>query len=152
MGEVTAEEAAAAEGRAPGAVAPIPPRQRETVRAEGFAPLVGEAEKSGMIDNAEAYKAAAMKRRERTGGGGKVYISAAAEAQAHGVSVQAVNRARAEAETAKGGEFDKGIAEAQITPEVCARKKAMLYPRCAQAAAKMTSSIATHPLRSQLNS
>ena len=118
LGPVTAEEAAAAEGRAPGVAAPIAPRPRETVRAEGFAPLVREAEKSGMIENAEAYKAAAMRRRERNGGGGgKVYISAAAEAQAHGVSVQAANRARAEAETAKGGEFDKAIAEAKIPLE-----------------------------------
>src|SRR5208282_4010363 len=35
--------------------------------AEGYAALVAQFEKSGMIENAEAYAAAAMKRRERAG-------------------------------------------------------------------------------------
>jgi hypothetical protein len=88
-----------------------------TARAEAFAPLVAQYEKSGMVENAEAYRDAAKKRHDKYGGGTiQVYKSAHAEAEAHGMSVGQVNAERAALEEEYGPKLDAALAQHDMRP------------------------------------
>ena len=74
-------------------------------------PAASAFEKSGMIDNAEAYQAAAKKRREQGGGSSaiKVFTSAEAQARYNGTTVKEENAKRAALVAEHGPRFDEAM-------------------------------------------
>jgi hypothetical protein len=88
-------------------------KQRSTMMVS--LPAAAVFERSGMIENAEAYQAAAKKRREQNGGSSvRVFTNAAAEARAHGSTVKEANAARAALETEHGARFDGAMKASDI--------------------------------------
>ena len=96
----------------------IEPEQGQVARTkvEGFSPTVAAVDKSGMIENAEKYQAAAKKRREAGGGTVTVHKTLAAEARARGMTVSEYGQEQKALHTAAGEQLDAALTKAEIVP------------------------------------
>jgi hypothetical protein len=97
------------------ATAPAPVAPAKT-KVEGYASIIADIDKSGMIENAEAYRAAAKKRREAGGGTVTVYKSLAQEARAHGMTVTEYGKEQKGLLSAAGEQFDAALTKVDMVP------------------------------------
>jgi hypothetical protein len=93
----------------PSGAAPVPQKP------QGFAPIVAAYEKSGMIENAEGYREAARKRRER-GGTITVHKTAAAEARARGLTASEANKQEKALRDTAGKKLDEALPDIELKP------------------------------------
>ena len=95
----------------------VPPGEQKNAPTGNKLPAPAGKPFAGMIENQEAYRAAAKERRERRGGTQRVYPSTADRLRAQGSSVEEDNAERARQIDAQRPAFDAALMRAEIRPQ-----------------------------------